>query len=66
MWSMWFEKKPKDFETFLCLLEQEGYCCKRGKYISLRKEGQQSYIRLRSLGDVYTVEDIRSILQGGK
>ena len=43
---MWFEKKPKDFETFLCLLEQEGYCCKRGKYISLRKEGQQSYIRL--------------------
>lgn len=60
------EKKPKDFETFLCLLEQEGYSCKRGKYISLRKEGQQSYIRLRSLGDGYTEEDIRSIFQGKK
>ena len=60
------EKKPKDFETFLCLLEQEGYSCKRGKYISLRKEGQQSYIRLRSLRDGYTEEDIRSIFQGKK
>ena len=60
------EKKPKDFEAFLCLLEQEGYVCKRGKYISLRKEEQQGFIRLRSLGDGYTEDDIRSILQGRK
>ena len=30
------QAKPKDFEAFLRLLEQEGYTCKRGKHTALR------------------------------
>lgn len=60
------EKKPKDFEEFLQLLEKEGYTCKRGKHTALRKEGQERFLRFRSLGEGYTEEEIRAVILGEK
>ena len=59
-------KKPKDFEEFLHLLEQDGYHCKRGKHTALKREGQERFIRFRSLGEGYTEEDIRAAIMGDK
>lgn len=59
-------KKPKDFEEFLRLLEQDGYTCKRGKHTALWKEGQDRFLRFRSLGDGYTEEEIRAVILGEK
>lgn len=58
------QEKPKDFETFLRLLEQEGYTCKRGKHTALRGKGQTRYLRFRSLGEGYTEEEIRAAILG--
>lgn len=59
-------KKPKDFEEFLHLLEQDGYICKRGKHIALYKEGQERFIRFRSLGEGYTEEEICAVILSEK
>lgn len=58
------QAKPKDFEAFLRLLEQEGYTCKRGKHTVLRGKGQTRYLRFRSLGEGYTEEEIRAAILG--
>ncbi len=60
------QKKPKDFSAFLALLEDAGYQIRHGKQIALLPPGQQRYVRLRSLGDGYTEEDIRAVLMGEK
>ena len=57
-------RKPKDFDQFLSMLEAAGYEIKRGKHISVRGKDQQRFIRLRSLGEGYTEEDIRSVIAG--
>lgn len=58
------QAKPKDFEAFLRLLEQEGYTCKRGKHTALRGKGQTRYLRFRSLGEGYSEEEIRAVILG--
>lgn len=58
------QAKPKDFEAFLKLLEQEGYTCKRGKHTALRGKGQTRYLRFRSLGEGYSEEEIRAVILG--
>ena len=58
--------KPKDFEEFLRLLEQNGYTCKRGKHTALWREGQDRFLRFRSLGEGYTEEEIRAVILGEK
>ena len=60
------KKKPKDFEEFLRFLEQDGYTIKRGKLPSLWKEGQDRFLRFRSLGGGYTEEEIRAVILGQK
>ncbi|MCD7744546.1 MAG: relaxase/mobilization nuclease domain-containing protein [Lachnospiraceae bacterium] len=60
------QQKPKDFEGFLKLLSDAGYEIKRGKNISLKGKGQKRFIRLRSLGDGYSEEDLRAVLAGTK
>ncbi len=57
-------QKPKDFESFLRLLEDAGYEVKRGKNTALKGKGQQRFIRLRSLGDCYSEEEIRAAIAG--
>lgn len=58
-------QKPKDFDAFLKLIEAEGYTIKRGANITLCRDGQKN-IRLGSLGDGYSEEEIRAVLAGEK
>ena len=60
------QRKPKNFEEFLHFLEQDGYICKRGKHTALWKEGQDRFLRFRSLGKGYTEEEIRAVILGEK
>lgn len=60
------EKKPKDFEALLALLEEAGYEWKQGKYMAVRGKGQKRFIRFRSLREGYTEEDLRAVLEGKK
>ena len=58
------QKKPKEFDDFLRMMEAVGYEVKRGKNISLKEKGQQRFIRLRSLGEGYSEEEIRKVIAG--
>ena len=57
-------QKPRDMDEFLRLLEARGFTAKRGKHITLRRENFKIAVRLDSLGDGYTDEDIRAVLLG--
>ena len=57
-------KKPASFDDLLAELSKQGYEIKRGKHISVRGNGQQRFIRFRSLGDGYTENDLKKKLEG--
>lgn len=50
---------PKDFDAFLELMKEQDYEIKVGKHIAFKKHNQKKFIRLRSLGDGYSEDDIR-------
>ena len=52
--------KVKSLDELLKELEQKGYTIKRGKYISIKAEGQQRSIRTKTLGIDYTEENLIS------
>ena len=56
--------KPPDFEHFLQRLEQEGYEVKRGKHTSVKGRRQKRFIRFRTLGQGYSEEELRAVLEG--
>ena len=58
-------KHPHTFDAFLELLSQSGYTVNMGKHLTLCKEGQKN-LRLDSLKDGYTEEDIRAVIAGQK
>lgn len=57
-------KKPQNMDEFLRLLEEKGFIAKRGKHITLKHENFKKAIRIDSLGEGYTEEDIRAVLFG--
>ena len=57
-------KKPKDFEELIRLLEEAGFEYKDGKQQSLRGKDSGRFLRFRSLGEGYTVEDLKAALAG--
>ena len=57
-------QKPRDMDEFLRLLEAKGFTVKRGKYITMKHENFKKAIRMDTLGDGYTEEDIRAVLLG--
>jgi len=59
-------KKPTDFDNFLVQLEKAGYTVKRGKHITISHPTFKKNIRMKSLGDGYTEEDIRAVIHGAK
>lgn len=59
-------KKPADFEVFLKLLEEAGYTIKRGKHLTILHLDFKKAIRMKSLGEGYSEEDIRAVLAGEK
>ena len=59
-------KNPKDFEELISLLEDAGYEYKPGKRPSLREKGQDRFARFSSLGEGYTVDDLKDIIAGNR
>ena len=56
--------QAKDFDSFLRLMEAQGYEVKQGKFISFRAPGQERFTRLKTLGTDYTEEAIRERIEG--
>lgn len=56
--------KPKNFSGFLDEMTQKGFTVKEGKHLAFRGQGQKRFIRLRSLGDDYSEENIRASIAG--
>ena len=52
--------KVKNVDELLAELEMLGYTIKRGKYISVKAPDQQRAVRLKTLGEDYTVESLAS------
>lgn len=59
-------RKPADFDAFLMLMTEAGYAVKRGAHVAFRSAGQKQSIRLRSLGDGYSEEELRAVIAGEK
>lgn len=57
-------QKPADFDTFLKLMVENGYEVKSGQHLALKASGQQKFTRLRSLGEGYSEDDLRSAILG--
>ena len=60
------KEQPTDFDEFLRMMEAAGYEIKRGKQIAVRGNGQQRFLRFRSLGEGYTEADVRDRIAGKK
>ncbi len=52
--------KVKNVDELLAELEMLGYTVRRGKYISVKAPDQQRAVRLKTLGEDYTVESLAS------
>ena len=57
-------QKPADFDTFLKLMVVNGYKVKQGQHLAFNANGQQKFTRLRSLGEGYSEEELRSAILG--
>ena len=57
-------QKPPDFDTFLKLMMESGYEVKQGQHLAFKASGQQKFTRLRSLGEGYSEEELRSAILG--
>ena len=58
------QRKPKDFEELISFLTEAGCEYKPGKRPSIRCRGQDRFARFSSLGDGYTVDDLKDIIAG--
>ena len=56
-------KNPHSFEEFLRMLEKSGYRIKFGKHLTICKDGQKN-IRMNSIGDGYSEDEIRAVIDG--
>jgi len=59
-------KKPVDFTVFLEEMKLAGFEIKLGNNISFKGENQKKFIRLRSLGNGYSEDEIKAIISGEK
>jgi len=57
-------QKPVDFETFQKLMAENGYEVKHGQHLAFKAVGQQKFTRLRSLGEGYSEDELRSAILG--
>lgn len=57
-------QNPVDFDEFISLLKRKNYEIKKGAYVSIKGNGQNRFIRLRSLGEGYTETDIEKRILG--
>lgn len=57
-------QKPADFDTFLKLMAENDYEVKQGQYLAFKAGGQQKFTRLRSLGEGYSEDELKSAILG--
>lgn len=57
-------QKPVDFDTFLKLMVKNGYEVKQGQHLAFKASDQQKFTRLRSLGEGYSEDELRSAILG--
>jgi len=57
-------QKPKDYDTFLKLMEAKGYEYNPGKLPGFKQKDWERSTRLRTLGDGYSADEIRSVIAG--
>lgn len=57
-------QKPKTFDEFLQLMQGAGYEIKSGKHYAFKGAEQKKFIRLRSLGEGYSEDEIKAIVDG--
>ena len=58
------QNKPKDWEDYLRLLREEGYEIRRGKHLAVKGRAQKKFVRLDSLGDGYSENDLKGRIAG--
>lgn len=56
--------KPKSFQELTEQLVQMGYEFKDGKHPAFRKQGEKRFLRLRSLGEGYSYEELQAVMKG--
>lgn len=59
-------KKPANFTVFFEEMKLAGYEIKQGTHLSFKGKNQKKFIRLRSLGNDYSEEEIKAIISGEK
>ena len=57
-------KKPTTFDEFLQLMQGAGHEIKSGKHYAFKGAEQKKFIRLRSLGEGYSEDEIKAIIEG--
>ena len=58
------QKKPHNFDAFLALLSTDGYRIKRGKHLTFEHDDFKQNVRMNTLGEGYTEEEIRAVITG--
>lgn len=58
--------KTQSWDKFLLYMQKLNYEIKQGKYISFRAEGQERFIRSKTLGTDYTEERLRERISGAR
>ena len=58
------KQKPKSFDDFTQALADMGFEFKDGKQSAFKGKDQKRFIRLRSLGEGYSKEEIQSVISG--
>lgn len=57
-------QKPESFDKLIQQISEMGYEFKDGKQKAFRGKEQKRFIRLRSLGDGYSEEELRAVISG--
>ena len=57
-------QKPADFDAILKLMAENGYEVKQGQHLAFKANGQQKFTRLRSLGEGYSEDELRTMILG--
>lgn len=58
------QEKPRNYAEFLKKMDELGFEFKDGKQPAFRGKGQKRFIRLRSLGEDYSDEELRAVIAG--
>lgn len=57
-------RKPKSMDELVGFLKEAGYEYKSGKQPSLKGNGQKRFIRFRSLGSGYSLDELAAVMEG--